>query len=104
MERTQIKTSPKFYNSVKNKDEVNLDVIEFINNPRPDCTKNDLKIILLSKEQFHLYKIKLSLNINKVAGSMLRYKYLQKVRDIMSLHGKDKPTNSSIKDLNYIIT
>ena len=35
---------------------------------------------------------------------MLRHKHLQKVRDIMSLQGKGKPTNSTRKDLNYTIT
>ena len=44
-----------------------------------------MKNIIIEREQYYLDKLKPTLNINSIAGSMLGHKYTQEIRKIISL-------------------
>jgi group I intron endonuclease len=98
---------PKFYNSVRKHGWSNfqLGVIEYIDlsilNPQ---SKKEMKKAILLREQYYLDNINPTLNVCKIAGSMLGYKHTEEVRKIMGLQRRGKSINWSKKDLSYFVS
>lgn len=100
-----INTCPKFYNCVKKYgwNNFKFGILEHVNKPVAINNKN-IKNIILEKEQFYLNTLSPTLNINKIAGSMLGYKHSEQVRKSMSAQRRGVSTNKSKTKLSYTIT
>jgi group I intron endonuclease len=101
------RTCPKFYRSVKKHgwENFRLGVIEYVDISKVSYeNKSEIRKIILEREQFYFDKLSPSLNINKIAGSMLGYKHSQEMRKIMSIERKGKSIKRSKIDLFYTPT
>lgn len=100
-----INTCPKFYNSVKKYgwNNFKFGILEHVNKPVATDNKN-INNILIEKEQFYLNALSPTLNINKIAGSMLGYKHSEQIRKAMGAKRRGVSTNKSKTKLSYTVT
>lgn len=88
---------PKFYNSVRKHGWLNfrLGVIEYIDVYKLNVNnKQEKRRAILNREQYYLDEINPTLNINKIAGSMLGYKHTEEMRKTMGLQRRGISINS----------
>jgi group I intron endonuclease len=101
----KISTCPKFYNCIRKHgwDNFKFSVLEYINKSVITNSK-EINNVLIEKEQFYLDNLSPTLNINKIAGSMLGYKHSESVRKIMSVKRRGISQNKSKVKLSYNIS
>ena len=96
------KTCPKFYNFVKKYGWFNfrLGILEYIN-ILDIKNKYEIKKVIFDREQCYLDKMNPTLNINKIAGSMLGYKQTKEMKNFIGLQSKGKSMDWTRKD--YVV-
>ena len=100
-----INTCPKFYNCIRKYgwNNFKFGILEDVNKSVAIDNKY-IKNILMEKEQFYLNALSPTLNINKIAGSMLGYKHSEQVRKDMGTKRKGVSINKSKTKISYSVT
>lgn len=98
------RTCPKFYNYIEKYgwDNFRLGILEYININDLNKNKDEIKRVILDREQYYLDRLNPYLNINKTAGSTLGYKHTEEIRKTMGLQRRGKNINWARR--NYIIS